>query len=124
MVRRVLTGVLLIALSACLEARPKAPGAPQDAASVAAGKTLYEVNCVACHGAEGKGDGPGSVALDPKPRDLSSSKYKYGDTDQIVFVSISKGLPGSGMVAWENLLSVKERWQLVAFIKTLRKRGK
>jgi len=30
-----------------------------------AGKVIYEKKCAVCHGAEGKGDGPGAVQLDP-----------------------------------------------------------
>ena len=33
---------------------------PRSAANVAAGKKLYEQNCAVCHGAAGRGDGPGA----------------------------------------------------------------
>jgi mono/diheme cytochrome c family protein len=30
---------------------------------------ITKINCVACHGAGGKGDSPAAVALNPKPAD-------------------------------------------------------
>ena len=35
------------------------------------GKQLYEQTCAMCHGASGKGDGPTSQVLQPKPADLT-----------------------------------------------------
>ena len=45
-----------------------------------AGKAVYLQNCSSCHGDGGKGDGPTGAALPVKPRDLSSTDYKF-DTD-------------------------------------------
>ncbi len=36
---------------------------------------LYKANCVACHGATGKGDGPGAGVLKPPPRDHTNRAY-------------------------------------------------
>ena len=41
-----------------------------NAQSIEFGKTLFEQNCASCHGAEGAGDGPVAVYLEPKPSDL------------------------------------------------------
>ncbi len=35
------------------------------------GKQLYEQTCAMCHGVSGKGDGPTSQVLQPKPADLT-----------------------------------------------------
>ena len=93
--------------------------APKDAKSVAAGKELFLTNCAACHGDTGKGDGPAGGALDPKPRDLMTGKFKLGDKDDAIFNTITKGSPGSAMTPWGDKLSSKQRWQLVAFVKSL-----
>jgi mono/diheme cytochrome c family protein len=47
-----------------------------------AGKKVFEGlgACASCHGNLGKGDGPASAALNPKPRDLSIGDFKF-DTD-------------------------------------------
>ena len=38
---------------------------PNDQKTVEQGEKVVKVNCVACHGANGKGDGPAAVALNP-----------------------------------------------------------
>jgi len=34
-------------------------------------RAMYLVNCAACHGPDGKGDGPLAADLDPRPADLT-----------------------------------------------------
>lgn len=88
-----------------------------------AGKVEYNIHCAVCHGTSGKGDGSVEFALFPKPRDLTSGKFKIRSTptlptDQDLFRVISRGIPGTGMPSWASL-SEAERWDLVAFVKTL-----
>ena len=89
-----------------------------------AGKVIYEKKCAVCHGAEGKGDGPGAVQLDPRPRDFTRGLYKIrtspsgnAPTDQDLFKVITEGMPGTSMPAW-NVLPEKGRWNLVAYLRT------
>ena len=43
------------------------------------GAPLYAKNCEQCHGSEGRGDGPASKGLSPRPRDLTSAEdWKVG----------------------------------------------
>jgi cytochrome c oxidase cbb3-type subunit 3 len=58
------------------------------AGDAAAGKTLYMTNCVACHGAEGKGN----QALGAP--DLTDQIWLYGGTVDAVRTSIAKGRQG------------------------------
>ena len=46
------------------------------AAHRAEAKTTFETVCFACHGLTGRGDGPGSAALTPKPRDLTDPAWQ------------------------------------------------
>ena len=44
-------------------------------AGVDEGKVVFETNCVVCHGASGKGDGPAGASLDPKPADFTTEAF-------------------------------------------------
>jgi hypothetical protein len=71
----------------------------------------------ACHGASGRGDGVASVALQPKPTDWSSPAVQ-SDTDGELFWKITNGR--GAMPAWKQLPEA-ERWQIVNYIRTLKK---
>ena len=85
---------------------------------VAYGKTVYLAQCQACHGASGKGDDPAAGALKPVPRDFTSGIWTAGGTPAQVFVTLTKGVPGTGMSAFGSL-SVKDRWAMVHFIRSI-----
>jgi len=92
---------------------------PPNAESVAAGKAVYEVHCVPCHGETGKGDGPLGVVLNPRPADLSQHAVPGVHTDAQLYEWITNGFPGSAMPAWKAKLSDTDRWNLVNFMRTL-----
>jgi mono/diheme cytochrome c family protein len=88
---------------------------PANATTLAAGQKLYVSNCMTCHGSSGRGDGPGAVALEKKPADLTA-RIKAGATDGELFWKISEGR--SPMVSWKGSLSETQRWELVNYIKS------
>jgi mono/diheme cytochrome c family protein len=90
---------------------------PTDAKAVEQGKKSAQINCVACHGASGKGDGAAAVALNPKPADWTSKKIQ-DETDGELFWKISNGR--GAMPPWKHLPE-NERWALVHYIRTLKK---
>lgn len=91
---------------------------PKSDAVVAAGKKLtVDKACTACHGESGKGDGPGAAALNPKPADWTSPRVQQ-ETDGCLFWKISTGR--GAMPPWAAL-SETERWQLIHYIRTLKK---
>ena len=89
-----------------------------DAASIARGAELFQATCAACHGAEGRGDGPGAAALNPKPANLSED-HVQANTDGALFYTITNGVAGTAMVAWGQQYSEEDRWNLVNFVRTL-----
>jgi mono/diheme cytochrome c family protein len=64
-------------------AAPAPAPAPEPAADpVADAKEIFADRCTVCHGATGKGDGDGSAALDPKPRDFTVAEWQASVTDE------------------------------------------
>lgn len=94
--------------------------APTDkrTASAANGKKIADTNCAPCHGAGGKGDGPGAAALPKKPADWTSRAVQQ-EPDASLFVKITDGNPP--MPPWASLPE-SDRWDLVNYIKTLGKK--
>lgn len=86
-------------------------------ASIAAGQATYAQNCAACHGAEGKGDGAAAAGLNPKPADFHAAHVQEL-SDGAIFYIITHGREGTAMVAWEDILSEEQRWELVNFLRT------
>ncbi len=89
---------------------------PSDAKSIAAGKKVYLANCLACHGTQGKGDGPAAAQLQKTPGDLSSDKVQK-QTDGALFWKISEGR--KPMPTFKKLLSENQRWQVINYVRTL-----
>jgi len=87
----------------------KNPLAGQQAA-IDAGAKLYVANCLACHGAAGRGSG-NVPALSEGPTQSAA--------DGEVFWFITTGSVANGMPAWGSL-SEQHRWQIVAYLKSLK----
>jgi mono/diheme cytochrome c family protein len=91
---------------------------------LAIGKQLYGQQCAACHGPTGRGDGEAAYLLYPKPRDFVAARYRLVSTwdrvptDQDLYDTISRGMPGSAMPSWGQL-TPDQRWGLVHYIKSL-----
>ncbi len=76
-------GVLFAATSLCLAqqatlGKPEIKKEPIKQTSAASGKDMYTQYCAACHGAEGKGDGPAAPALKTAPTDLTQLTKTHG----------------------------------------------
>jgi mono/diheme cytochrome c family protein len=82
-------------------------------------KKNIEVNCVSCHGPGGRGDGPAAAALPPpKPADWTSARVQ-SQTDGELFWKITNGR--GAMPPWKHLPE-KDRWEMVNYIRTLKKK--
>lgn len=85
------------------------------------GKLLYNEKCANCHGPTGHGDGPQAAFLDPKPTNLSDTKYMSTLTDEHIFKTISEGGIAVGksnlMPRWKFVLLENDIWTVVAYIR-------
>lgn len=92
---------------------------PADQASLARGAELFQINCALCHGADGKGSGPIAAFIVNKPADLTGFLVR-SLSDRAIFAAISNGVPGR-MPALNENLTVRERWDVINYIRSLQK---
>ena len=90
-----------------------------NATSLAAGKKLYDAQCVSCHGAAGKGDGKGGELLKPVPSDITDATWKHGSTDGEIFTIIRDGSKQTGMRAYGSRIPANDIWNLVNYVRSL-----
>ncbi len=111
-----------------------------DARLLAHGEWVYRGMCIGCHGV--KGDGNGGVwtlsdkyaakyKLPRQPRDFTSAVYKIRSTpsgslptDVDLFKSVSRGLVADHDMPAFKFLPERDRWAVVAYIKSLSTRWK
>jgi putative copper export protein/mono/diheme cytochrome c family protein len=94
------------------------PAVPYHAVSVASGAALFRAHCATCHGAGGRGDGPGGAGLPRPPADLTAphtAQHTAGD----MFWWLTHGIPAGGMPPFDGVLSEDERWDVINFIRAL-----
>lgn len=89
---------------------------PPDPASLETGGSVYERSCQTCHGASGRGDGPGATGLDPPPGDLVVHVPLHPEGDLFRFVH--DGIPGTAMSPLGDRLTDEEIWHVINYIKT------
>ena len=105
-------------------ADPAAVRAPFDLGTteaVAAGRQGYGYYCIQCHGAVYDGLGTVGQSFVPLPGDLRSAKVQTMPVGQL-FHEISFGIPGGRQPALASTIGVDERWQIIAFVKSLGQR--
>lgn len=85
---------------------------------LAAGKQVFAINCVPCHGADGLGNGPRSAGLNPPPRDFHdpTSKFTNGTSVITLYHTISDGVLGTAMPAWEGVLTPTQRMDVAHYV--------
>ena len=102
---------------------------PEDEAALELGEKVYRTRCAFCHGDEGTGDGGAAPYLDPRPRDFTLGLFKFRSTqtgelptDEDLFRSISRGVPGTAMPAWGERPFMRpeaERWAVTYYVKRI-----
>jgi mono/diheme cytochrome c family protein len=103
------------------------------AADLAKGKETFKMFCETCHGASGKGDGPGAAGLQPPPRDFTKGEFKFDadkngkageDADLKLVIKKGPGAFGGAafMPAWEGAISDGDIDNVIAVIRSLKKK--
>jgi mono/diheme cytochrome c family protein len=104
---------------------------PADEVSIARGAELYSINCKMCHGEAGEGNGTVSAFLiKKKPANLTIEEIQ-SKPDGSLFLTISNGIFNPNNTLFPDVqfsgqmpplnenLSVRERWDVVNFLRTL-----
>jgi mono/diheme cytochrome c family protein len=87
-----------------------------DAASIKAGKLLYEKHCQSCHGKTGKGDGSKAAQLDTEPGDFSAKAFKT-QPDGALFYKTQTGR--DDMPSFKNKIPDEvDIWHTVNYMRT------
>ena len=98
---------------------PPAPPPPEVAGDpfLLEGRSVYLARCATCHGTEGRGDGPiASHLLGPPVGNLSDGKWKHGSRPEDVLGVISKGVEGTRMAGWGQLLEPDQLRAVTAYV--------
>jgi len=82
-----------------------------DAADLAAGKAIFEANCVACHRADAGGQiGP----------NLTDDKWILGGGIKNIFHTlVNGGRDGKGMISWKGTLKPKQMQEVASYVISL-----
>lgn len=90
------------------------------------GKKTFQLICATCHGPAGDGKGPAAPALkddlgEPEePADLRQPHLRSGDDASDLYRVLMTGLNGTPMVSFAEAFTPEQKWNLVAYVLTLR----
>ncbi len=95
--------------------------------SIKRGEELFkETKCFECHGEDGRGNGPLTVALQTewnmpyRARDLSKAwNFKGGNTIEDIYRTISTGFNETPMGSYLEKLSDEDRWHVAHYVKSI-----
>jgi mono/diheme cytochrome c family protein len=110
------------AFEAALAYIPAVAYPPEIPGSAVNGQRIYQFRCSGCHGATGRGDGPGAENLvDTKPADFTTDTLVASANWDAVHSKIREGgqhVHGSLMPSWGIVLGDGDMWDLVAYLAT------
>jgi high-affinity iron transporter len=115
--------LVMTALVAALALPLTACGGAATPAEELSGRVLYATNgCGACHGQNGKGDGPIAKTLTPPPRDFrDAASFKNGVEAAAIAKTIAEGLKrDGGQMQSYAFLTESERLRLAEYVISLR----
>jgi high-affinity iron transporter len=92
---------------------------PQQPPDLQQAGRLFAQHCAACHGTQGRGDGPLAKSMEPPPSDLHDEARMSKHSLHGVYNTITLGVRGTTMRAFTEL-SEADRWTLAFFVGGLR----
>src|SRR5216110_3046518 len=94
---------------------------PRRPPSLARGAAVFREQCVQCHGAAGRGDGPKAHQLEgPPPASLADRAAMSTVSAVDVYRKLTIGVAGTAMPQFEETLSPEDRWAVASYVATLR----
>jgi alcohol dehydrogenase (cytochrome c) len=102
--------VVLLATTAAAQPQPQTNPRAGNADAIAEGQTLFRSECSYCHGIGARGGARGP--------DLTAGRPVQGDSDAVLFDTISEGISGTEMPAHD--LAPDEIWAIVSYVRSLR----
>jgi mono/diheme cytochrome c family protein len=93
------------------------PFAHKAAIAADSGKVIYQKICSVCHGPGGKGDGVAAVGLAVPPANHTSDQVQ-SQSDGSLYYELTNG--HAPMPAYKTVLTDKQRWELICYIRTLK----
>jgi mono/diheme cytochrome c family protein len=83
------------------------------------GQKLYESYCAGCHGKDGRGSAAAAKAMRAEPTNIVDHRMDSMKDGEIYWV-ITHGVANT-MPAFQSQLSERQRWQVVHWVRQLRK---
>jgi mono/diheme cytochrome c family protein len=87
------------------------------------GRAIYDQYCAACHGPEGRADGPAAAALPIKPPSLTDGPLLNPLPDDFLFTVVSRGAAAVGlapqMPGFQPPLTDRQVWDVVGYVRTM-----
>ncbi|MBA2964483.1 MULTISPECIES: cytochrome c/FTR1 family iron permease [Ramlibacter] len=93
--------------------------APRQAPDLARAATLFQAQCAACHGPQGRGDGPAAKDLDPAPSNFHDAARMDKRSVYGLYNTVTLGVRGTPMRAFTELPEA-DRWALAFLVAGLR----
>lgn len=120
------TGIVLFLTALIAGCDTNSGGLPQGSLTdgdATNGKQLYVTHCSGCHGPEGKGDGPGSQNINPKPANHTDPQFMASIPDSTLFLVVRKGgsIAGKPTMPPFPTLTDSEIKDLLAFMRSISK---
>lgn len=105
---------------------PPQPAWLKEAGRIANGAALFQTHCAGCHGPSADGNGQFAATLKDvwnlpaRPADLRQPHLRCGDAPADIYRVLATGLDGTPMVSFETTLTPELRWEIIAYIFTLK----